>query len=317
MSTPKVSVVVPNYNYARYLPERIQSILNQTFQDFELILLDDASTDGSAELLDRWRSHPKVSNIVVNDTNSGSPFAQWERGIALARGEYIWIAEADDLAAPGFLSTAVAALDSHPAAAVAFSGCYNIDAEGKKLGIFFDDWKAEKDALGEEFFSGLEYVRHNMYWANYIYNASGALFRRNAFALADIEKARSMRNSGDWLVWSAMISRAGVVLIYSHLNRMRMHGSSQTDQGRASGNLLREDLEVIKHIEESVAVGRFRRHMRHGWFYKEIIRMKGDDETKSRYIRRLKAEWPDVLLSYWLCKFLRLFGFRPKRHDRL
>lgn len=73
MATPKVSVIVPNYNYARYLPDRIDSILKQTFQDFELILLDDASTDGSAALLERWRNHPKVSHIVVNDTNSGSP----------------------------------------------------------------------------------------------------------------------------------------------------------------------------------------------------------------------------------------------------
>lgn len=317
MANPKVSVVVPNYNYARYLPERIESVLNQTFQDFELILLDDASTDQSAALLERWRNHPKVSHIVVNDTNSGSPFAQWERGIALAHGEYIWIAEADDLAAPDFLAATVFALDSHPAASVAFSGCLNIDAEAKILGSFFDDWNPEKNSIGVEFFPGDAYAKHNMYWANYIYNASGALFRRSSFALVDIEMVRKMRNSGDWLVWASMIASTGVVLIYRHLNRMRMHGSSQTDQGRASGNLRREDFEVVKMVEEMVDVGWFRRHMRHGQLFKDILRNVDDESLRSLLLQQMRAEWPDVRFSYTLCRVLRLFGFRPKKQDRL
>ena len=102
---PKVSVIVPNYNYARYLKARIDSILNQTFQDFELILLDDCSTDNSAEVLEGYRTHPLVAHLVVNTQNTGSPFAQWFRGIGLAQGEYIWIAESDDLAEPTFLET--------------------------------------------------------------------------------------------------------------------------------------------------------------------------------------------------------------------
>ena len=61
---PLVSVVVPNYNYARYLDARLSSILNQTFQDFELILLDDASTDNSLEVLDRYKDDPHVSHLL-------------------------------------------------------------------------------------------------------------------------------------------------------------------------------------------------------------------------------------------------------------
>ena len=62
----QVSVIVPNYNYARYLPMRIESILNQTFTDFELILLDDASTDESVSVLEKYRNNKHVSRIVVN-----------------------------------------------------------------------------------------------------------------------------------------------------------------------------------------------------------------------------------------------------------
>lgn len=81
---PLVSVVVPNYNYKRYLNLRIQSILQQTYQNIELILLDDASTDGSEEVLSDYQDHAKVSHILLNEHNTGNPFKQWFKGMQLA-----------------------------------------------------------------------------------------------------------------------------------------------------------------------------------------------------------------------------------------
>ena len=77
---PRVSVIVPNYNHARFLPKRIESILNQTFQDFELILLDDCSTDDSRSILSSYASDPRVT-IEFNKVNSGSTFKQWNKGV--------------------------------------------------------------------------------------------------------------------------------------------------------------------------------------------------------------------------------------------
>ena len=88
-----VSVIVPCYNHAPYLKQRIESILNQTYQNFELILLDDVSPDESGEILLSYKDHPKVSHCIINERNSGSTFHQWNKGIALAQGELIWIAE--------------------------------------------------------------------------------------------------------------------------------------------------------------------------------------------------------------------------------
>ena len=81
MNEPLVSVIVPNYNHAPYLRERIDSILNQTFQDFELILLDDCSPDNSREIINSYKDNPHVSHIVLNEENSGNTFVQWDLGV--------------------------------------------------------------------------------------------------------------------------------------------------------------------------------------------------------------------------------------------
>lgn len=81
MTTPKVSVVVPSYNHAPYLAERIDSILAQTFGDLEVLILDDASTDDSLRVLVPYARLPRV-RLRVNAANSGSAFRQWHKGIA-------------------------------------------------------------------------------------------------------------------------------------------------------------------------------------------------------------------------------------------
>ena len=120
--TPAVSVIVPNYNHAPFLRQRIDSILNQTFQDLELIILDDCSTDDSRRIIESYRNEPRVRAIIYNEANSGSTFAQWKRGLREARGKYVWIAESDDYADADFLSVLVSTLENHPEAAVAFTG---------------------------------------------------------------------------------------------------------------------------------------------------------------------------------------------------
>jgi len=93
---PTVSVIIPNYNYESYLKQRIETVLNQTYQNFEVIILDDHSSDNSRDIIETFRQNEKVTHIVYNQINSGSPFIQWVKGIELAIGKYIWIAESDD-----------------------------------------------------------------------------------------------------------------------------------------------------------------------------------------------------------------------------
>ncbi len=109
----KVSVIVPNYNHEHFLKERLDSIFNQSFQDFEVILLDDASTDKSISILETYSQHSNFSKLIINESNSGSPFKQWEKGLQIATGDYIWIAESDDTCELNFLEEQVKALQDN------------------------------------------------------------------------------------------------------------------------------------------------------------------------------------------------------------
>ncbi len=110
--TPKVSVIIPNYNHGRYLRQRIDSVLHQTYKNFEIIILDDCSSDTSREVISEYTGNPFVREVVFNENNSGTPFKQWQRGIGLAQGEWIWLAESDDYADERFLEILISALDN-------------------------------------------------------------------------------------------------------------------------------------------------------------------------------------------------------------
>lgn len=129
---PLVSIIVPNYNHSSYLNERLESVFNQSYQNFEVIILDDASTDESVSILNAYRNHPKVSHFIINKENSGSPFKQWKKGLSLAQGDYIWIAESDDFCDLNFLETQLQCL-RESAMSVARTIVFGKDTSGKEI----------------------------------------------------------------------------------------------------------------------------------------------------------------------------------------
>src|SRR5471032_2980636 len=100
MTAPKVSVLIPTYNYARFLPEAIESILAQDFQDFELLISDDCSTDNSAEVIARYAAQDKRIRFQIHSANLGM-VQNWNWCLSQARGEFIKYVFGDDkLASP-------------------------------------------------------------------------------------------------------------------------------------------------------------------------------------------------------------------------
>jgi glycosyltransferase involved in cell wall biosynthesis len=256
MATTKVSVIVPNYNHAKYLPERLDSILNQTFKDFELIVLDDCSSDQSREvILDYQQKHPWIQT-VFNNENSGSTFAQWNKGATLARGDYLWIAESDDAAHPELLSTLVPLLEAHPNVGIAFAQSMLIDAEGREMHSFLEHYQFvyqsdrwERDFLGKGATECAEYLMYH----NTIPNASGALFRKSAYWAAGGAEP-GWKLNGDWFFYVKVLLQSDLAFVAQHLNFFRMHTQTQRQKANANARVYDELIETLNFIEANVSV---------------------------------------------------------------
>ena len=228
-----VSVVVPSCDYGRFMAARLASVFAQTHPVTEVVLLDDASSDDSVAVAEAtaagWGRHLRVERQV---RRSGSVWAQWRRAADTAAGEWLWIAEADDCAEPGFLSALAEAVGRAPGAVFAFTDSRAIDEEGATL---WADHKAyyagalQTDAV----FEGRDFLRQHLAERNLILNASAVLWRR-ADLLAALRRCegelQALRVAGDWRIYAEMLARAGARIAYvaQPLNQHRRHGASAT-----------------------------------------------------------------------------------------
>ncbi len=224
---PLVSVIVPNYNHAKFLQQRLDSIFNQTFQGFEVILLDDKSTDESVTVLSEYALHPKVSSFIVNEINSGSPFKQWNKGVQLAKGEIIWIAESDDVADKNFLSTLLPMLEADTKLGLAYcqSYCYSDKNEVTGSWLHYTEDLDSQLFLKQFSMRGVEYVKKFLIHKNTIPNASAVLFKKKIFQLTD-QADEKIRTCSDWLTWLKILMNADVCYEPQMLNYFRYHDNS-------------------------------------------------------------------------------------------
>lgn len=233
---PKVSVIVPNFNHARFLQQRLDSIFNQTYQDFEVILLDDCSTDDSRTILEQYRDHSKVTTIVYNEQNSGSTFKQWNKGIGLSSGEYIWIAESDDWAEINFLEVLVDILNQNSSIGIAFCKSKWVDENsniGKDLSLHKEDFLIE----GEQ-----EIVDALMYHNN-IQNVSSALIR-SEFLKNDIYFTH-LKAIGDWIFYIDILSNSKLAFTKLELNNFRWYHNNVSNNSSKKRLWIVEGISVL------------------------------------------------------------------------
>ena len=249
---PTVSVVVPNYNHARFLRQRIDSILAQTYQDFELILLDDCSTDESREILRSYASDARV-RLEFNETNSGTPFKQWNKGVRMARGEYVWIAESDDYADRRLLERLLGVLKSGAKTKLAYCRSWAVREDGQLDGFAEAHFPgSDQDCWDRDYrVNGVEICRTYMIRTNVIQNASAVVFRRAAYE--EVGGAdETMRLCGDWKLWAAMMLQGEIGYVAEPLNNFRFHALTVRDQLYRSGAGIAEWLHVVGWIMERV-----------------------------------------------------------------
>lgn len=249
---PLVSIIVPSYNHYNYLEQRLESIFNQTYPNFEVILLDDCSSDKSQEILLEYAKNPRVSHCVFNDTNSGNTFIQWNKGIELAKGEYIWIAESDDFCELSFLEKLTKPLIEDDKTALAFCQSNSVDEKSKITG----SWLNHTNNLDADLFltnfvmKGNEFTERFLIYKNVIPNASGVVFRKkSAVQLENLDVDPALKTCGDWFFYLKMLINSKVAYIHKSLNNFRYHSGSVI-----SGFILTENRVAIIDIELNTRV---------------------------------------------------------------
>lgn len=313
MKSPLVSVIIPNYNHAPYLKERIDSVLNQTFQDFEVIILDDCSPDNSVEVIEQYRNNPHVSHIIINEQNTGNTFIQWERGINLAKGEYIWIAESDDVAEPQLLSSLTAQLEKHHDASVAFCHSRLIDGEGHLLSEQNTMNPAQPGQVTID--DSLTFLRHLLIF-NYIYNASMVVFRRDVYDKANPDY-RKFRYCGDWHFWGSICSEGRIIEVHDMLSRFRQHQRKVTEHAKKDVALRwNDEMKTIGYIASLCHLSPIEQRCLRGRLSKRLRKAEMTEDER----QLLRQKYPTLcngrmidIICYEIGK--NLFGFLRHRED--
>ena len=278
---PRVSVIVPVYNHAPFLQQRMDSIFGQSFQDFELILLDDGSTDGCREMIASYHDHPKVSHIVCNEKNSGSAFKQWGKGVDLAQGEWLWIAESDDWAEPDFLERMVSAADRHPNCVLVSSIPQYVFPDGHT-------WSRPVGKDEDRLSHGKDFVRQNLLTGNRFSNVSALLLRREAVEKTDFSRIATMRLCGDWMLYVKLCELGDVLEVNKTLSHFRQHPDSTSATAEKAGLPLTEGAEVLAYMADTFRIpsGAYAREWGRNWAKLEK-KHRFDAATKQQILSKM------------------------------
>ena len=255
-----VSVIVPNYNYARYLRQRLKSIWAQHIPIREIILLDDASTDHSREVINELvRESPIPVRVIGNDTNSASVSRQWAHGVSLAEGDLVWIAEADDFADPDFLSVVIPAFED-PNIVLSYSQSRMVDENGEMLAPDYLGYVSDIDSARwtmDFCRPGPVEVAEALSIKNTIPNVSAVIFRRAELAAVlhdHLDAMAACRNVADWLCYIRLLARGGEVSFKARvLNNHRRHSTSVTDSTSDRRHL--EEIMAMQDLVASIVQG--------------------------------------------------------------
>lgn len=289
---PKISVIVPNFNHAQYLSERLESIYGQTYDNIEVILLDDCSTDESVTILNEFAErYPDKTICSFNETNSGGPFNQWKKGLEIATGELVWIAETDDYCSLNLLEELVRSFQN---SAVMLAFARTEFVRGKPPIKIWDSEEYLSDlnlGIWDRSFIKSAHAMVKSGWAvkNIVPNVSGALFRHpKNMAFLNDRRWMNLRICGDWVFYLSVIRGGLVAYSPEATNFYRQHISN------TSVSAQKEDIYYKEH--EVVAM-----------YLAQLYRLDRDDfEKQEKY---LYIHWCNNRGILQIEKFKSLYNF--------
>lgn len=228
---PRITAIIPNYNYAAFLPARIKSIADQSYPIYELLILDDCSQDNSAEVAEKMiREYsgcfPGGMRYIPNTRNAGV-FRQWYKGVSLAQGELIWIAEADDMCLNNMQSQLVHAF-TDPKVQIAYAQSALMDKDDNiysKNMLLHTNSVSQIKWLNNYLWDGNTEIETALAIKNTIPNASATLIRKTAFARIP-EDLFSYKVVGDWFAYLHIVQDGKVAYCAKPLNLYRRHPDS-------------------------------------------------------------------------------------------
>jgi glycosyltransferase involved in cell wall biosynthesis len=223
---PKISVLIPTYNYARFLPEAIESVLAQDFRDFELLIVDDCSTDDTAGVVQPFCARDARIRFAVNPSNLGM-VNNWNHCLAEARGDYIKFLFGDDvLCHPQALGKMAALLERHPSATLAAAARVILDDQSKVVDIY--------RPLSEGCHDGRKIITVCLMenGKNLVGEPSAVLFRK-----ADAQRGFDprYRQIVDVEMWFHLLEKGNLVYTREPLCAFRCHPLQQTERNTDSG----------------------------------------------------------------------------------
>jgi len=303
--TPQVSVIIPNYNHSNFLNQRIESVLNQTYVEFEVIILDDSSTDSSMDIINKYENDKHISQIVKNSENSGSTFIQWKKGFEIAKGDLIWIAESDDACEFTFLQELVGEFAKDEKVVLAFCKSVKIDINGNIIG--------EAGMKHSFHMNGKAFIDNYLYRYNYIQNASSVIFKKEILNEVDL-KYTTFRGSGDWIFWVEISKCGNVAYVNKPLNYFRIHGANTTTVELHSGRNEAEAISVYQFLRKKKYIG-YKKELRERIAHIYSIRYGKlhkvlDKEKKKELLKGWGGNIPLYVFTWFIHILQRFIGSR-------
>lgn len=228
---PRVSIIIPSYNHARFLSHCLESVKAQSFEEWEIILIDDGSTDDSVSIARRYAEQDSRIRVFVNERNLGT-YGSQQRALEMAQGEFVAILNSDDFWNPKKLERQAALLAGHPESPY----CYALGWLATVTGEIDDSWDVHAHWPTDDV---QEPLPHLLYENRIL--ASSVLFRR-----IKLRFETTCRYSGDWIALLEQSQSGPAVCVQERMSFWRQHG------GNAS---LQSLLQVLEEIRVRRAIG--------------------------------------------------------------
>jgi glycosyltransferase involved in cell wall biosynthesis len=268
---PIVSVVFTSYNHVKYLEQALDSIVNQTYKKFELIIVDDCSTDGSQEILKRYSSEFSKIKLHLLEKNTGSYVTASNYGAKYALGDFILFAQCDDFSAPTQIEKLVKTFIENPGVGVVYSRSNLVDKSGH---VYLNDYvsrekKFKKKCVNDAIILGHE-MRNYLSFSCVIPNLSAALIQKKLYIESGGLSEKYLM-AADWAFWLEMSEKTNFYYLSEPLNNFRQHETTIRSQVKIAKQILEIYMVFYSHLSKYTLTSSERWGIKSGagaaWFY--------------------------------------------------